>query len=69
MTADAALDVCVVVPASAVESALLAKFAGLTASARFYDDAGLLRPDQRSDRGLSIAFYIEPQLARASQFY
>ncbi|MGC7093072.1 MerR family transcriptional regulator [Amycolatopsis lurida] len=42
-----------------------AKLAGLTASAlRFYDDAGLLRPDQ-VDPGTGYRLYGEAQLARA----
>ena len=44
-----------------------AKVAGLTASAlRFYDDAGLLRPEQ-VDPLTGYRFYSESQLVRASQ--
>ncbi len=44
-----------------------AKRVGLTASAlRFYDDAGLLRPEQIDPR-TNYRFYSESQVARASQ--
>ena len=44
-----------------------ARVAGLTASAlRFYDDAGLLRPEQ-VDPLTGYRFYSQPQLVRASQ--
>ena len=42
-----------------------AKAAGLTASAlRFYDDAGLLRPEQ-VDPLTGYRFYSQPQVVRA----